>query len=131
MGLLWACNSGQSAELEQAQAANMKLTKTLHNHLNKQDWKAAEKLCAQTVRYRGRATHFAEVDEPKARFLRHYRATLPSARTGSIEIRQLYPAGAYHVILEGISTAETSDTTLPICFIYTIEDQHITRLYAY
>ncbi|GAB3946491.1 hypothetical protein GCM10028805_17100 [Spirosoma harenae] len=91
IGLLWACNLGQPTDLEQTQADNMRLTKTLHTHLNHHDWQAVEKLCAQTVRYRGRATHF----------------------------------------VEGVAICEPPDTTQPVCLIYTIEDQTITRLYAY
>jgi len=116
---------------EQIQADNVRLTKTLHAHLNRRDWRAVEKLCAETVRYRGRATDFADVDEPRAKFLTHYRSTLQRTRPGSLEIRQVYPAGAYHVIVEGIATGQPPDTTRPVCLIYTIEDAHITRLYAY
>ena len=129
--LLWACSSSQTADLEQTQTDNMRLTKTFHAHLNRQNWQAIEGICAETIRYRSRATHFAEVDESKARFLARYRNTRNSTKPGAMEIRQLYPAGAYHVIVEGIASGEPPDTTLPVCLIYTIENQHITRLYAY
>ena len=129
--LLWACSANPSSDMERAQADNMRLTKTLHNYLNHRNWRAVERLCAETVRYRGRATHFAEVEESKVQFLSHYRSTLNSERPGSLEIRQLYPAGAYHVIVEGVAAGEPPDPPLPVCLIYTIEDQHVTRLYAY
>lgn len=129
VSLAWACH--YSSDLEQQQATNMQLTKTLHNHLNHREWQAAGNLCAETVRYRGRATQFTDIDEPKAQFLTHYQSSLSNAKSGSIEIRQLYPAGKYHVIVEGIARGDPADSTLPICLIYTIENEHITRLYAY
>jgi hypothetical protein len=129
--LLWACGLSQSADLERTQADNMRLTKTLHAHLNHRDWQAVAGLCAETVRYRGRATHFADVDESKAQFLTHYRTTLTTKSSGSLEIRQLYPAREYHVIMEGVAIGELPDTIRPVCLIYTIEQKHITRLYAY
>lgn len=131
IGLLWACDATVSSDLEWVQADNLRLTKTIQNHLNHRDWQAVEKLCAETVRYRGRATHYAEVDEAKAQFVAHYRTTLTRERPGALEIRQLYPAGKYHVIAEGITVGEPPDPPVPVCLIYTIEHNHITRLYAY
>jgi|GEM_PF-1546506 len=130
-GLVGSCQVGSVSSTEQLQADNVRLTKTLHAHLNRRDWPAVEKLCAETVRYRSRTTHFADIDEPKATFLAHYRTTLNADQPGSLQIRQMYPAGAYHVIIEGIAPGEPPDTTRPVCLIYTIEDAHITRLYAY
>jgi hypothetical protein len=130
-GLLCACQLSQTAELTQAQTDNIRLTKALHAHLNHGDWQAVESLCAETIRYRGRANHFADVDESKAQFLARYRNMLTNAKPGALEIRQLYPAGAYHVIVEGIASGGSPDTTLPVCLIYTIENNRITRLYAY
>lgn len=129
--LVWACNLGHSSDLEQQQAANMQLAKALHKHVNHHDWQAAGNLCAETIRYRGRATQFTDIDEPKARFLTHYQNTRSGLRLISMEIRQLYPAGKYHVIVEGVARGDPPDTTLPVCLIYTIENEHITRLYAY
>jgi len=126
-----ACSLSQPTDLERTQTANIRLTKTLHRHLTHHDWQAAEKLCAETVRYRGRATHFAEVDESKAQFLARFQSTMTSKTPGSLAIRQLYCAGAYHVIVEGIAPGQPPDTTQSVCLIYTIENQHITRLYAY
>ena len=131
MSILGACNANSSANMERAQADNRGLVKTLHEHLNRRNWQAIEGLCAETVRYRGRITHFMEVEESKARFLAHYRTTLTNEKPGSLEIRQLYLAGAYHVIVEGIVAGEPPDPPLPVCLIYTIEHNHITRLYAY
>ncbi|GAB2558326.1 hypothetical protein GCM10027190_05080 [Spirosoma areae] len=131
MALLWACRPAPPSDLERNQAANIRLTKTLHDHLNHHEWQAVERLCAETVRYRSRGTHFAEVEEPKAQFLTHYRMMLTRQRPGSLEIRQLYCAGGYHVIVEGIAAGEPPDSPLPVCLIYTIEKNHITRLHAY
>ena len=130
-GLLWACKPGPSATLEQQQAENLRLTKALHTHLNHRDWQAIGSLCAKTVLYRGRTTRFAPVDVRKADFLTHYRTALNADRPGVFEVRQLYPAGSHHIIAEGIVTGISPPTALPVCLIYTIEDQHITRLYMY
>lgn len=130
-GLLWACSSGSSADLQHQQAANLSLAKTLHKHLNQRDWNAVSNLCADRVRYRGRTTKFADVDEPRAQFLTHYRATLQTDQQGTFELRQLYPAGEHHIIAEGIVTTDSLAAPMPACLIYTIEDDHITRLYAY
>lgn len=131
VGLLADCSSGSSAKLERQQADNLRLTKALHTHLNQHDWPAVSGLCAETVRYRGRATQFTDVEESKARFLAHYRHTLRSNRPGFLEVQQMYTAGNYHVIAEGVLNGQPPDTPLPICLIYTIENKHITRLYAY
>ena len=124
--LLGAC---QSSDMTQKQTDNMNLTKKLHKHLNRQDWRAVEELCAEKLHYRGRATHFVDVEESKARFVRRYQTLLTKAKP--FEIRQLYPAGLYHVIVEGTVEDERPDSSLAVCLIYTIEDKHITRLYAY
>lgn len=129
-GLLWTCQFTAPTDLERRQADNLRLTKTLHAHLNRGDWASIEGLCAPTVRYRGRLSRFAEVDEPPAQFLAHYRNTLFADRPGALEIRQMYPAGGYHVIVEG-RVGQPPDSARPFCLIYTIEDQHLTRLYAY
>ncbi|MDF7817339.1 hypothetical protein P1X15_07015 [Runella sp. MFBS21] len=123
--LLGAC---QSSDMAQKQTDNMNLTKKLHKHLNRQDWRSVEELCAEKLHYRGHATHFADVEESKARFVRRYQTLMGKAK--SFEVRQLYPAGRYHVIVEGI-VEELPDSSLAVCLIYTIEDKHITRLYAY
>lgn len=130
-GLVWSCSFGPSADLEHQQAANLRLAKTLHKHLNRRDWPAVSNLCAERVRYRGRTTHFADVEEPRAQFLTHYRATLQTDQRGTFELRQLYPAGEHHIIAEGIVTTDSLAAPMPACLIYTIEDEHITRLYAY
>ncbi len=126
-GLLWTCTP---TDLERRQADNLRLTKALHACLNRGDWAALGGLCAPTVRYRGRLSGFAEVDEPQSRFLTRYRSTLGTDRPGVLEIRQMYPAGGYHVIVEG-RVGQPPDTTRPVCLIYTIEEGHLTRLYAY
>lgn len=131
VGLFWSCTSGSSTDLEHHQANNLRLAKALHTHLNRRDWPAVSGLCAKTVRYRGRITQFTDVEEPRAQFLTHYRATLYTDRPGQLEIRQMYPAGSYHIIVEGLVTGQPPDTVRPVCLIYTIEDDHITRLYAY
>jgi len=112
------------------QADNLRLTKALHAHLNQRDWVAIGGLCAPSVRYRGRLTQFAEVDEPRARFLTHYRSTLNADQPGALEIRQMYPANGHHVIVEG-RVGQPPDSTRPVCLIYTIEAGQVTRLYAY
>ncbi len=126
-GLLATCTP---TDLERRQADNLRLTKALHACLNRGDWPAIGGLCAPTVRYRGRLSGFAEEDEPQAQFLSRYRSTLFADRPGPFEIRQVYPAEGYHVIVEG-RVGQPPDTTRPFCLIYTIEDEHISRLHAY
>lgn len=129
-GLLWTCQFTAPTDLEERQAANLRLTKALHACLNRGDWPAIGGLCAPTVRYRGRLTRFAEVEEPQAQFLTHYRSTMGGEGPGAIEIRQVYPAGGHHVIVEG-RVGQPPDSFRPVCLIYTIEEGHLTRLYAY
>lgn len=129
-GLLWTCHANPTTDLEQRQDANLRLAKTLHACLNRGDWTAVGELCAPTVRYRGGQTDFAEVDEPRARFLARYRTALAANGPGALEIRQVYPAGGYHVIVEG-RVGQPPNAARPVCLIYTIEDEHVTRLHAY
>lgn len=129
--VLAACQSGESPGLEQQQTANMLLTKTLHKHLNNQNWQAAGTLCADRVRYRDRTMLLADVEESRAWLLDHYRYLHYAGERRALEIRQLYPAGKYHVIVEGLTRGDPPDTTRPVCLIYTIEHNRITRLYAY
>lgn len=129
-GLLWTCQFTAPTDVERRQADNLRLTRALHAHLNRGDWSAVGRLCAETVRYRGRLTRFADVDESQVRFLAHLRSTLFADRPGALEIRQMYPANGHHVIVEG-QLGQAPDTIRPFCLIYTIEDQHVTRLYAY
>ncbi|WP_460941512.1 hypothetical protein [Spirosoma daeguense] len=75
--------------------------------------RAVETLCAKTIRYRSRATQFAEVEKPTAQFLNRYRSALNVDETGPLEIRQLYSAGEYHVIVEGLTRGHPSNATLP------------------
>ena len=53
-----------------------------------------------------------------------------TARSDTLVVRQIYPAGAYHVIVEGV-TASPTDTARSVCLIYTIEHQRISRVCAY
>ncbi len=129
-GVLWTCQFTAPTDLEQRQAANLRLTKALHAHLNQGDWAAVGKLCAPIVRYRGQLTHFADIDEPRAHFLTRYRSTLSADGPDALEIRQVYPAGGYHVIVEGRVGQPPEESRL-VCLIYTIEEGHVTRLYAY
>ncbi len=129
--MLAACQPGDTSGLEERQTANMQLTKALHKYVNDQDWQAAGQLCADRLRYRGRATQFADTEESRARFLDRYRHMPRAEGRSALEIRQLYPAGKYHVIVEGLTRGDPPDTTRPVCLIYTIEHNRITRLYAY
>jgi hypothetical protein len=113
-GLVCACNPGQSADMERVQADNIRLTKALHAHVNHHDWQAVEGLCAGTIRYRGRATHVADVEKSKVQFLNYYRTVLNAGKQGSVVIKELYPAGSYHVIVEGMVEGQPPDTTLPV-----------------
>ena len=90
-----------------------------------------EELCAETIRHRVRATRFAEVNKSRATFLARCRHRLVADSTGTLEIQQVYPAGGYHVIVEGIETGEPLGATQAVCLIYTIEDEYITRFHAY
>ncbi|WP_460906380.1 hypothetical protein [Spirosoma areae] len=78
VSLLGACSLSQRPDMERGQTGTIRLAKTRHAHLNHHDCEAPDGVCAETVRYRSRATQFAEVDEYKGRFLARYRSRLHS-----------------------------------------------------
>lgn len=129
---LTACSPPDPARLQQIQQANIQLTKSLHTCLNQRDWNNLDTLFAATVRYRGASLGEGEMEIPRTQFLTHYRRVLHATQPGQFTLRQVYAAGAYHVIVEGISTyALPARPAEPICLIYTIENSHISRVYAY
>ncbi|MBN8823942.1 MULTISPECIES: nuclear transport factor 2 family protein [unclassified Spirosoma] len=128
---LWliACGELAPPDLRQAQALNLQLTRSVHACINRQDWTGLHKLFAPRVRYRGRALGAAEQELPRSNFLANYRQLLQIYHPGQFTLRQLYSAGAYHVVVEGLTT--NPDTVYPICLIYTIEHHQISRVCAY
>jgi hypothetical protein len=126
-----ACGPFSKTDVQQAQATNLRLTRTLHTCLNQRNWPGLDTLFAPTVRYRGRALGQTELEISRAQFLAQYRRVLRTDQPGRFALRQLYPAGAYHVIVEGITTGPAPDTAHSFCLIYTIENQHISRVCAY
>ncbi len=128
-GWLCACGSETEAGRRQAQAANLRLTRTLHSHLNQPDWSGLDTLFAPTVRYRGRFLGETELEVSRTEFLRQYRRMIRPGASGELALRQIYPAGVYHVIVEGI--ASDTHPARSFCLIYTIEKEHISRVCAY
>nr|WP_293838409.1 hypothetical protein [uncultured Arsenicibacter sp.] len=55
-----------------------------------------------------------------------FRRILQTARSDTLVVREIYPAGANHVIVEGVTTGP-ADTVRSVCLIYTIEHQRISR----
>jgi hypothetical protein len=124
-GWLSACCPVSEADRQNAQAANLMLTRTLHSRLNQLDWTGLDSLFAPTVRYRGRLLGEMDVE-----VLTQYRRMIQTGGSDTLVLRQIYPAGAYHVIVEGIKTSR-ADTARSVCLIYTIEKQRISRVCAY
>ncbi|OIN60446.1 hypothetical protein [Arsenicibacter rosenii] len=127
---LSACRPESEADRQQAQAANLMLTRTLHSRLNQHAWTGLDSLFAPTVRYRGRLLGETELEVPRAECLTQFRRMLQTARSDTLVLRQIYPAGKYHVIVEGVTTSP-ADTARSVCLIYTIEHQRISRVCAY
>lgn len=126
---LTACGELAPPDLRRAQTINLQLTRSVHACINRQDWPSLDKLFAPRIRYRGRALGAAEQEMPRSNFLTQYRQVLRISQPGQFTLRQLYSAGAYHVVVEGLTTKP--DTAYPICLIYTIEHHQISRVCAY
>lgn len=127
---LTACHPRTEAGYQPAQTANLALTRTFHRLLKQHNWLGADSLFAPTVHYRGRLLGESEVEVPRAQCLSRFRQMLRTARSDTLVVRQIYPAGAYHVIVEGVTTGP-ADTARSVCLIYTIEHQRITRVCVY
>ena len=124
------CRPRAEADYQPAQAANLMLTRTLHRLLSQRAWSGADSLFAPTVHYRGRLLGGTAVEIPRAECLTRLRRMIQPARSDTLMLRQVYPAGAYHVIVEGVTTG-VADTARSFCLIYTIEHQRISRVCAY
>ena len=130
-GSTLSCCQDRSFELARIESNNIELTKSLHSHLKHHDWPAVGKCFAQNVRFRDESTRHEEVQLTKEQFMPFFKVLMVDTNRTTIEIRQLYPAGAYHVIVEGTMSGEPFTVNPPVCLIYTIENNRITKLHAY
>lgn len=129
---LLSCGTNQ--ELRVAQQKNVTLVKTFFKHFNDHNWGEAAKLYADDAAYKDPEMGNKIYRRTKKELIRKYselEAFIPNVHDS---ILNSYPSGNQQVIVEFLSTGSSADgfhLELPICTIFTIQNDLIVEDFTY
>lgn len=127
---LASCLNNLSSKQEQ----NKKLIEELFRHFNDHDWKAYSAIYADKALFLDPSLGQVPVTQTKEQVATKYsdlQTVFPDIRD---EIVHIYTSGDKHVIVEFVSTGTSLDGSkfsLPICTIFTIENEKIVDDFTY
>lgn len=103
-------------------------------HFNKHDWTQLAAMYADTVACKDPTLGVGIVQQTGKELADKYEELQQIFADLKDEVLQMYPSGDKHVIVEFVSSGTAPDGSkfeLPICTIFTIENEKITKDFTY
>lgn len=113
---------------------NEKLVKQYFEHFNNHDWTKLSKMYADISEFKDPSLGQGIVKQSRQQIIAKYSGLNKIFPDLHDQIIQIYPSGGKHMIVEFVSTGtgpENSKFELPICTIFTIENEVITKDFSY
>ena len=129
---LFACTTPQQDTTQTD--SNVRLVKEFFEHFNKHDWQKMANMYADTVEFKDPSFGTKSILQTRLQTIQKYTELNKIFSNLNDKIIALYPSGNKHIIVEFISSGTAADGTkfeLPICTIFTIENNLITKDYTY
>lgn len=113
---------------------NEKLVRRYYEHFNKHEWSKMAEMYTPIADFKDPSLGTGIVQQTRKQIIEKYAALNAIFPNIKDEIAQIYPSNENHIIVEFISTGtalDSSEFTLPICTIFTIEKGLITKDFTY
>lgn len=130
LGLI-SCNK---AVEQNNSTVNQQLIRQYFEYFNKHDWQKMANMYAQTTDFKDPSLGKTIVKQTRKQTVDKYTELNKIFPDLHDEVKSIYPSGDKHIIVEFISTGTAPDKTkfeLPICTIFTIENDLITKDFTY
>lgn len=133
---LSACQQKQDPleTLRQRQDENIQVVQEMFAHFNKHDWEAMAAMYAEKAEFKDPAYGTEAIMQSRADIVAHYSELAQMIPDVQDDVKNLYPSGERHVVVEFISKGTGPDGQpfgLPISSILTINNGVITADYTY
>lgn len=115
-------------------ANNEKLVKQYFEHFNKHEWEKMAAMYADSAEYKDPSLGPGIVKQTREQIVAKYSELSGMFPDVKDEVVTVYPSGEKNVIVEFISSGTAPDGSkfeLPICTIFTIENEKITQDFTY
>ncbi len=113
---------------------NTTLIKQYFQHFNDHNWKKMAEMYTETSEFKDPTLGAGIVKQTRAETIKKYSELNKIFPDLKDEVVQMYPSGEKHIIVEFISSGTAPDGSkfeLPICTIFTIENEKITKDFTY
>ena len=113
---------------------NQDLVQQYFEHFNNHDWKKMANLYIEKAKFKDPSFGIDIVTQTRQQTIQKYTELQEVFPDLHDEVIQIYPSGEQHVIVEFMSTGTAPDGTafaLPVCTIFTIENEQITQDFTY
>jgi predicted SnoaL-like aldol condensation-catalyzing enzyme len=130
--ILTSCNNKKSESMPSTE--NEELVKQYFDYFNKHQWKEMAEMYTDTAEFKDPSLGQGIVKQSRQQIIAKYTELSKMFPDVHDEVVKVYPSGESHIIVEFISSGTEPDNSkfeLPICTIFTIEDQKITKDFTY
>ena len=113
---------------------NTTLIKQYFQHFNDHNWKKMAEMYTETSEFKDPTLGAGIVKQTRAETIKKYSELNKIFPDLKDEVVQMYPSGEKHVIVEFVSSGTAPDGSkfeLPICTIFNIENEKITKDFTY
>ena len=113
---------------------NTKLIKQYFEHFNQHDFTKMAEMHTDVAEFKDPSLGIGIVKQTRAETIKKYSELNKIFPDLKDSIVQIYPSGEKHIIVEFVSSGTAEDGSkfeLPICTIFTIENEKITKDFTY
>ena len=113
---------------------NTTLIKQYFQHFNDHNWTKMAEMYTETSEFKDPTLGAGIVKQTRAETIKKYSELNKIFPDLKDEVVQMYPSGEKHIIVEFVSSGTAPDGSkfeLPICTIFTIENEKITKDFTY
>lgn len=124
----------QAEQKNDIQANNVRLIQEYFEHFNHHDWQQMAQMYVTTADFKDPSFGTGIFKQTQEETILKYTTLNQIFPDLHDEVKQIYPSGDEHVIVEFISTGTAPDSSsfeLPICTIFTIENGKIAKDFTY
>ena len=113
---------------------NITLIKQYFQYFNEHNWAKMAEMSTENSEFKNPTFGIGIVKQTRTEIIKKYSELNKSFSDLKDEVLQIYPSGEQHMIVEFVSSGTAPDGSkfeLPICTIFTIENEKITKDFTY
>lgn len=130
--MLLSCNNPKSTNM--ANSENERIVRKYYEHFNKHEWEKMAEMYSEVSDFKDPSLGQGIVKQTRQQIIEKYAELGEMFPDVKDAVVQIYPSGEKHIIVEFISTGTAPDGSkfeLPICTIFTIENELIVKDFTY